>query len=96
MTPLLLWAMALIDVLPTVAETGLGGPAPFPGRNVLIRGDLTHIIEQPIRQISCSEGNTADLHCVCWHVPFKLQVPCASVSSTLPLIYTVNVLYVQP
>lgn len=51
-TPLLLGAMTMMDMLPTAAETGLGEPAHFPGRNVLIRGDLAHISEQPIRQIS--------------------------------------------
>lgn len=51
-TPLLLGVMAMIDVLPTTAETGLAEPAHFPGRNVLIRGDLVHISKQPIRQNS--------------------------------------------
>lgn len=42
-TPLLLGAMAVMDALPTAAETGLGEPTPFPGKNVLIGGDLAHI-----------------------------------------------------
>lgn len=36
-------AMAVMDALPTAAETGLGEPTPFPGKNVLIGGELAHI-----------------------------------------------------
>lgn len=42
-TPLLLGTMVVMDVLPSAAETGLREPTPFPGRNVLIGGDLAHI-----------------------------------------------------